>query len=353
MRLRLRSDSASKRRLKSRYALEVINWAQRNGLFFGVIILVIVFQALNSHFLNFNNIAVILLQVSVVGIVAVPGAMLIMAGYVDLSVGSVAMLTAICFGAFVQDGMSVWVAFTCALLVAAGCGLFNGVLIAFLGLSPIVVTLGVLAGASGVAEVISGGNTQNAFGNSFAQLGNGIAWGLNTPVWIAAGAFLFGGYLWYLTPLGRHLSAIGADPKAARSLGLSVRRVPCLTYVASGLAAGLGGLILASELDSASLTIGVNLELSVLTAILLGGVSFNGGRGSLFGVLMGVIFIGALDNGLVVVNINPFYQGVAIGLALIAAAALDVIYQRLERIEIEAEHVGDSEGERAVKAAVV
>jgi ribose/xylose/arabinose/galactoside ABC-type transport system permease subunit len=196
-----------------------------------------------------------------------------------------------------------------------------------------------LAGASGVAEVISGGNTQNAFGNSFAELGNGIVLSLNTPVWIAAGAFAAGGYLWYFTPVGRHLAAIGTDASAARSLGLAVHRLPCLVYLASGLAAGLGGLILTSELDSASLTIGINLELSVLTAILLGGVSFTGGRGSLFGVLMGVLFIGALDNGLVVVNINPFYQGVAVGLALVAAAALDVIYQRLERIEIEAEHV--------------
>jgi ribose transport system permease protein len=322
-----------------RHLVGVINWAQRNGLFFGVVILVVVFQAMNSHFLTFTNVAVILLQVSVVGIAAVPGAMLVMSGFVDLSVGSIAMLTAIVFGEFASGGMYVWLAFACALATAAACGVVNGLLIAYLGLSPIVVTLGGLAGLSGVAEVISGGNTQNAFGNSFSELGNGIAFGLNTPVWIAAGAFLVGGYLWYLTPVGRHLAAVGADRNAARSLGLAVHRLPFLLYIASGVAAGLGGLILASELDSASLTIGVNLELSVLTAILLGGVSFNGGRGSLFGVLMGVLFIGALNNGLVVVNINPFYQGVAVGLALVGAAALDVLYQRLERIEIEAEHV--------------
>ncbi len=338
MTLRLRNSS---RRPADRHLLGLINWAQRNGLFFGVIVLVVVFQALNSRFLSFNNVAVILLQVSIVGIVAVPGAMLVMSAYVDLSVGSVAMLTAIVFGEFKSGGMSVWLAFACALAVAGAFGLLNGVLIAYLKLSPIVVTLGGLAGASGAAEVISGGNTQNAFGNSFGELGNGIVFGLNTPVFIAAGAFVVGGYLWYFTPLGRHLAAIGTDASAARSLGLSVHRLPCLVYVASGLAAGLGGLILTSELDSASLTIGVDLELSVLTAILLGGVSFMGGRGSLFGVLMGVLFIGALDNGLIVVNINPFYEGVAVGLALVAAAALDVIYQRLERIEIQAEHVGE------------
>ena len=350
----LRPPSGRRRlgpRHATRHLLGLITWAQRNGLFFGVLILVAVFEALNSRFLNFTNVAVILLQVSIVAIVAVPGAMLVMAGFVDLSVGSVAMLTAIVFGEFAAGGMTIWLAFACALAVAGGFGLLNGALIAYLGLSPIVVTLGGLAGASGAAEVISGGNTQNSFGASFSELGNGLALGLNTPVWIAAGVFLAGGYLWYQTPLGRHLAAIGADRSAARSLGLAVNRLPCLVYLASGLAAGLGGLILTSELDAASLTIGVNLELSVLTAILLGGVSFTGGRGSLFGVLMGVLFIGGLDNGLVVVNINPFYQGVAIGLALVAAAALDVIYQRLERIEIEAEHVIDPRAAEAVSRA--
>lgn len=341
MTLRLRAPAALHRPGR-RHLVGLINWAQRNGLFFGLLILIVVFQAMNSRFLSSTNIAVILLQVSIVGIVAVPGAMLVMSGFVDLSVGSIAMLTAICFGQFASGGMTVWLAFSCALGVGTACGVVNGLLIAYLGLSPIVVTLGGLAGLAGVAAVISGGFTQNAFGNSFAELGNGIAWGLNTPVWIAAGAFLLGGYLWYLTPVGRHLTAVGADRNVARSLGLAVHRLPFLLYVASGFAAGLGGLILASELDSASLTIGVNLELSVLTAILLGGVSFNGGRGSLFGVLMGVLFIGALDNGLIVVNINPFYQGVAVGLALVGAAALDVLYQRLEQVEIEAEHVGDA-----------
>ena len=164
---------------------------------------------MNSRFLSSTNIAVILLQVSIVGIVAVPGAMLVMSGFVDLSVGSIAMLTAICFGQFASGGMTVWLAFSCALGVATACGIVNGLLIAYLGLSPIVVTLGGLAGLAGLAAVISGGFTQNAFGNSFAELGNGIAWGLNTPVWIAAGAFLLGGYFWYLTPVGRHLTAVG------------------------------------------------------------------------------------------------------------------------------------------------
>lgn len=261
--------------------------------------------------------------------------MLLLAGYVDLSVGSVAVLTAVVFGELASGPMSVWLAFICALATAGAYGLFNGILIAYLGMSPIVVTLGGLAGARGLAEVASGGLTKYGFASGFQELGNAREFGLGVPVWIAIGLFLLGAYVWYLTPCGRHLTAIGADRKAARSLGIATKRLPCAVYVGSGLAAGLAGLILASELDSASLTIGVNLELDGLTAILLGGVSFMGGRGSLFGVLMGVLFIGMLDNGLIVINVNPFYQGVAVGLALVIAATLDVLYQRLDRLEIK------------------
>ncbi len=128
--------------------------------------------------------------------------------------------------------------------------------------------------------------------------------------------------------------AIGAGRTAAQSLGVATRRIPFLLYGVSGLASALGGLILTSQLDAGSLSIGVGLELTVLSAILLGGVSFVGGRGSLFGVLLGVLFIGCLDNGLVQMNVGPYYQRAAVGAALCFAAALDVLYQRLDRIPV-------------------
>jgi ribose transport system permease protein len=331
-----RARSLRRRFLVGGRLLRIMEWAQYNGLFFGVVVLILVFSSRSSLFLTRGNISVILLQVAVVAIIAVPSAMLLLGGFVDLSVGSVAVLAAVVFGELASGVMSTWLAFACALATAGAFGLVNGVLIAYMGLSPIVVTLGGLAGARGLAEVSNGAVTKFDFGTAFGQLGNGKELGVGTPVWIAAGVFVIGAYLWYLAPYGRHLTAIGADRAAARSIGVATKRLPCLVYVATGLAAGLAGLILTSELDSASLTIGVNLELDVLTAVLLGGVSFMGGRGSLFGVLMGVLFIGILDNGLIVININPFYQGIAVGLALVLAAALDVLYRRLERIEIKA-----------------
>ena len=181
----------------------------------------------------------------------------------------------------------------------------NGVLISYLDFSPIIVTLGGFAGARGVAEAITHDTTQFGFGSKFAWLGNGEVVGIPVPAVIFLATFLVGAYVWYEMPVGRHMTAIGADKAAARSLGVGVRRIPLVLYAMSGLAAAAGGLIITSELDGASLSIGVGLELEVLTAILLGGVAFSGGRGSLWGVLFGVLFVGVLDNGLILLNVGP------------------------------------------------
>jgi ribose/xylose/arabinose/galactoside ABC-type transport system permease subunit len=324
--------TAGRRRSGARRA--AFNWTQRNGLFFALLALVVYFASASDRFLTGSNIKVILLQVAVIGIISVPGAMLILTGHVDLAVGSVMVLAGVVFGQLMSSGSALGVALLAALGTATVWGIVSGWLISYLGLSAIIVTLGGLAGARGVAEVLSDGKTTFGFGETFAKLGNSEPLTIPLPVWILAAAFLVGGYLWFVTPLGRHMASIGADRMAATSLGVSVRRIPLVLYACSGLAAGLGGLILTSQLDGASLAIGQAVELDVITAILLGGVSFAGGRGSLVGVLFGVLFIGVLQNGLILVNVSPFFSNVAVGLALVFAAGLDVLYQRLERIPV-------------------
>ena len=158
--------------------------------------------------------------------------------------------------------------------------------------------------------------------------------GIPVPVIIFFAVFLVGAYIWYETRTGRHLIAIGANKDAATALGVASRRLPFVIYVLSGTAAALGGLILTAQLDGASVQIGVGLELQVLTAILLGGVAFNGGRGSLWGTLAGILFIGVLDDGLILINVGPYVADLAVGAALVVAAALDVLYQRLEKVPV-------------------
>jgi ribose transport system permease protein len=314
-------------------ALRRLGAAQGGGLFVALIALGTYFTFANSSFLNRSNLLVILLQVSVLGMVAVPGAMLLVAGKLDLSVGSVAGLAAACFGEFNKVmGWPLGLSIAGALLVGALWGLMNGILVGYFRFSPVIVTLGGYAGASGVAQTITADATRSGFGPAFAVLGNGQVVGIPVPVVIFVAVFVVGVYCWYETPIGRHLIGIGANPEAAEAVGVATRRLPCLIYVVSGLAAAVGGLILTSQLDGASVQIGVGLELQVLTAILLGGVAFNGGRGSLWGTLAGILFIGVLDDGLILINVGPYVANLAVGAALVIAAGLDVLYQRIERL---------------------
>src|SRR5262249_37857426 len=155
------------------------------------------------------------------------------------------------------------------------------------------------------------------FGDTFALLGNGTLLGVPVPAWIFLVVLLVGLHIWFQTPWGRHMMAIGGAREAAKALGIRWRTIVFWLYVASGAASAVGGLIITSELDGASVSIGIGMELDVLTAILLGGVAFTGGRGSLFGVLFGTIFIGALSNGLIQINVSPYFQKVAVGIALV------------------------------------
>ena len=320
-----------------RLTLPVLAWSQRNGLFFALAIMIVFFSLASERFLTPENISVILQQVAVVGIIAVPGAMLVLAGYVDLSVGSIAVFAATIFGKSMEAGLGLPLALLFGLGAGTAWGVLNGWLIARLDFSPIIVTLGGLAGARGLSELITLGFAVFGFGPAFAWLGNGAILSVPVPVWIFALIFVIGAHVWYQTPSGRHMVAIGGAREAAKALGIKTQTIPFWLYVASGAAASLGGLIVTSQLDGSSVSIGTGMELDVLTAILLGGVAFTGGRGSLLGVLFGVLFIGALTNGLIQININPYFQKVAVGIALISAAGLDILYQRLDRVRVPEE----------------
>jgi ribose transport system permease protein len=324
---------------------------QSGGLLVALLALSGFFTAYSSNFFTQSNLLVVLLQVSIVGLVAIPGAMLLLSGFVDLSVGSVAVLAVAIFGQMVSiNHLGIGLGIVIALAAGAGWGLMNGVLISYLDFSPIIVTLGGYAGARGVAEAITHDETRFGFGEAFAVLGNGEVVGVPVPAIIFLGTFLVGAFIWYEMPIGRHMMATGADKAAARSLGVAVRRIPAVLYVMSGVASAAGGLIFTSELDGASLSIGIGLELQVLTAILLGGVAFTGGRGSLWGVLFGVLFVGVLNNGLVLINVGPYYANLAVGAILVIAASADAFYQRLERMPVRVEQAEPSAPQGATAA---
>ena len=333
--LRSRRSGGVPRPQRTRGSLRRLGAAQGGGLWVALILLSLYFSWTTGSFFTQSNLLVVLEQVSVLGMVAVPGAMLLVSGNLDLSVGSVAGLAAAMFGEFDKVfGWPLLLSFIGALAVGAAWGTMNGILISYLGFSPVIVTLGGYAGAAGLAQTITSDSTRSGFGPVFNQLGNGTLAGIPVPGVIFVVVFLAGTYVWYEMRTGRHLIAIGANKEAANALGVATRRLPCVIYILSGTAAALGGLIITSQLDGASVQIGVGLELQVLTAILLGGVAFTGGRGSLWGTLAGILFIGVLEDGLILINVGPYVADLAVGAALVVAAALDVLYQRLERVPV-------------------
>lgn len=302
----------------------------QNALLVGLVAMMVFFATQSSAFLRPGNLRDVAVQSSILGIVAVTSAILLLAGGVDLSIGSTLALGGVTTAVMLDNGANAAVASLVGVLSGASVGAFNGLVCAVFGFSPIIVTLGMLTAVRGITFFVER-NPIYGFSDAFGFLGRGNIAGIPVLVLIALTVFILGGAFLRFTPWGRYVYAVGVNREAAFLSGVPVRALPFFLYVATGASAGLGGVLLASRLNTAGpATLGIGFELDVLTAVLLGGVAFGGGRGTLFGVLVGVIFLGILTNGLVLMNVFPFVQLVIKGSALVAAAGLDAVGLRLE-----------------------
>jgi ribose/xylose/arabinose/galactoside ABC-type transport system permease subunit len=297
----------------------------RNALPVGFVALIALFVALGApNFLTVGNFSQMLRLSAPVMVVAVPMAFLLIMGYVDLSVGSLVALTAVVLGlAITELGWPPIAAVPAALAVGALVGAVNGLLVVRVGLAPVIVTLGSFAGVRGLAMWLAP-SPVFGFGNDFSSIGNTGTLGVPWLVWMATAVVLAGAYVLALSPIGRHVLAIGVNAEATFLSGVNVPATILGGYVATGLAAGLAGVMWAMLLNSApSGTLGVGFELDVLTAVMLGGVAFNGGRGTIRGVVLGVLFLAILQNGLTLLNVQAAVAAFIKGVALVVAATLD------------------------------
>jgi ribose transport system permease protein len=307
--------------------------ALRQPLLPVLIVLALVFQAGTGSFLTQTNLRGIATEAATIAIVAAPLALLVISGYLDLSVGSTLALGGLVAGWLAAEHQqSLPVCIAGALLAGAAIGAVNAVLCCYLGLSPFIVTLGMLTAVRGLDQQLFPLPLSN-FGTGFAWLGGARLAGIAVPVVIAVLALGAAAAFLALTPGGRYVFAIGVNREAAYLSGVNIRRTPVALFIVTAMAAALAGAIKASVLDSAAAgTGGVGFELAVLTAVLLGGVALSGGVGSVFGVTLGVLFLGALQNGLTLLSVPTFYQQMAQGVALIAGAGLAYLGPRLERL---------------------
>ncbi|ELK0740068.1 ribose ABC transporter permease [Klebsiella oxytoca] len=293
------------------------------GTLIGLLIIIVTFSLLSPVFLTLPNLLNILQQSSINALIALGMTLVIISGGIDLSVGPTAAMSAVFGASLMVAGIPLPLAVVLTLGVGAACGLFSGTLIAWAGLQPFIVTLGGLSLFRAIALIFTGGNPVFGIPSSFRDMINSSLFGIPTPIVIVAIIALI---LWTVmnkTPLGEYILAIGGNEEAARVAGVPVRQTKITVYVISGILASLASLILIGRLGAAEPTIGTLWELDAIAAAAIGGASLMGGKGSIFGTLIGVIILGALRNGLTLLNIQAFYQLLATGLIIIIAMLID------------------------------
>jgi ribose transport system permease protein len=309
-------------------------FAMRNALPVGFVGLIGVFVLLGApNMLTVSNIRDVLRLSAPILVVAVPMSFLLIMRQVDLSVGSTAALAAVVAGLLftTQDAPPI-VGAAAGLLVGIVVGFVNGYLVTVVRLSPIVVTLGGLTGLRGLALALAPFPVFG-FPDPFVQFGIGSVFGIPFVVIVAAVVVILGVYSLNIAPVGRHVLGIGVNDEATYLAGVSVRRTVWAAYLLTGLAAGLAGIIYAAQYDSSpSGAVAVGMELDVLTAVMLGGVAFDGGRGTIRGVVLGVLFLALLQNGLALLNVPAAISLLIKGAALVVAAGLDRATQRALRL---------------------
>ena len=305
----------------------------RSPLLILLIVLVIVVQLMTGAQLTWPNLRGVLLDSAVTLTIAAPLAMLVIAGQIDLSVGSTLALGGVIAGQVANNGHgSTLVALLAAILAGALVGVVHGALSTYGRRSSFIVTLGTLTAVRGAAQLLSPTPSGN-YGPGFGFLGVGLVAAVPVSVWISVLLVVVLAAFLAWTPTGRHVYAIGINPEAAYLSGIHVRRVPFGLFVACGAAAGLAGAFTAARLNSAPAgQLGLGFELTALTAVLLGGVALTGGKGSMGGVVVGVLFLGLLKNGLTLLHVTTFWQQVASGLALIVAVAISLLSQRVRPV---------------------
>jgi ribose transport system permease protein len=293
------------------------------GTLLGLLAIVAVFAVLSPNFLTERKFLNILQQSSINACVALGMTLVIITGGIDLSVGPTAAIAAVAAAVMMAAGAPIIVAIPVALLFGVAAGAFNGVLVAYGGLQPFIVTLGTLSLYRATALIYTGGNPIFNIPPEFRSLFNASLFGVPSPVVIVAVIALVVWVVLNKTPLGEYFLAVGGNEEASRIAGVPVAQTKIAAYGISGGLAAVAGLILVGRLGAADPTLGNLWELDAIAAAAIGGASLMGGKGSVVGTLLGAIILGSLRNGLTLLNVQAFYQLLATGLIILVAMLID------------------------------
>lgn len=309
--------------------MQYINNIRQYGLLivFGIICLII--SLITPQFLTLSNLTIIVTQVSINALLAFGVTFVIITGGIDLSLGSIVAVTGVTSAMLAHpDSYPVLIPIVMGLLAGLLMGAFNGFIITKSKIAPFIVTLGTMTIGRGLALILSDGRPVSNLSDSFNYLGSGTVFGIPFLILIFILVFALCSIILTKTVLGRHIYAIGGNEQAARASGINIDRVKLSVYSISGLLAGLAGILLASRITTGQPNAGAGFELDAIAAVVIGGTSTAGGRGTMTGTLIGVLLIGVINNGLDLLNVTSYYQQVVMGIIIIGAVIVDSLNQK-------------------------
>jgi ribose transport system permease protein len=302
--------------------------ARQLGTLVGLLGLCLILWILTPHFLTVSNLLNVAQQTSINAIIAVGLTFVIITAGIDLSVGSILAFSGVVLAWALQAGVPLPLALLLGVGVGTVSGLVNGVLISYGRLPPFISTLGMMSVARGAALLFSDGRPISGFNEGFRFLATGEILFIPVPVIITGLVYLVAHFVLTRTKFGRYAYAIGGNEEAALLSGVNVKLQKAMVYGLSGLLSGLAAIILTARLNSAQPIAGIMYELDAIAATVIGGTSLMGGRGTIFGTLIGALIIGVLRNGLNLLDVSPYIQQVVIGSVIIAAVLVDTALKK-------------------------
>ncbi len=314
-------------------------WLQAIGgdklvLILAIVLVFVLFTALNKNFLSTTNLVNILVAASLVGMVAVGHTYLIIAKQNDLSPGSLAALSGVVVALLLQKGLPIPVAILITLLVGALVGLFNAWMVNAINIEAFIATLVTQMIVRGLAYILCGGKPVAISNQAFNNIGKLRILNIPFSVWLMVLCLLVFGFILSKTKFGRSVYAIGGSTEAARLAGLNPQRIIRICFIIIGMLTAMGGVVFASRMNAGQPAANVNLEFDAITAVVLGGTSFTGGVGDMFGTVLGIILIQSFNTGLTMVNVSSFWQYVARGALLLFALTSDFLRKKKREKEL-------------------
>ncbi len=293
------------------------------SLYILLLVLIIVVSVLNTNFLSAQNIKNIFQQVSINGILAVGMTFVIITGGIDLSVGSLLGFSGVIAASLVSGGGNPLLAVLAGIAAGLVFGVVNGVLVSYAKIVPFIVTLGMLSIARGFTNVYTHGSPIIKLNKAFTALGQSSFLGIGLPVWIFVCMLLVGYVLLHTTKLGRYTLAVGGNESAAKTSGINTAKIKMFAYTFTGFCCGLAGILMTAKTNAGAPNAGTGYELDAIAAAIIGGTSPSGGKGTIFGTLLGVLIFGIIQNGLDILNVSSYIQQVVKGLIIIGAVWAD------------------------------